>query len=541
MKKNYLFAIAASASLTASAFTGKTLCNFFDYSAFFWPKGVPVTVEEYNKRTFDGYKNVKFDTLVVSSMVGFGSVAGFLKTADYPKHQPAGDSRWMRGYVNAMPTLEKLGADPIKLAVDWCRRNKKEIVIALPVNPRIHGQKPTPERGLASWHAYLWPAFKTQNPDALMSPDDKTPVIGRMRYDVDYGTAKVRDKFAAIAAEIAGKYDIDGLMVDFMMTPSLFRSVATGGTAEAKDLAALTAMMQKVAAACKGAASRLGHPVTFCARVPDSMGFCKDVGIDLQGWFDAKLLDAVVIGGSFSLSRWNATGDVARKAGVPCYASFTGSGIFVGNDSGYAGDDERLPRQGRQTFAARVADALDCKMAGCMYSQTLHWDPGWFGLDRIVPYDAASDARADKRYFVSYTNDREANEYLKDASKHRTLPSLLSGSPVSLAKGPATFKVCVWENAEILKETGPNAPKAVLVTEVLIPSGMETIVTFNGKAYSPFKKKAGTQWYEIPLSQVHRGANEVTVKSKGKNKRGETAKLGNIAMTLTYPKAAAKK
>ena len=155
----------------------------------------------------------------------------------------------MRGYVNALPALEKLGADPIRLTIDWCRKNKKEIVIALPVNPRTHGNRPTSERGIGSWHAYLWPAFKTKNPDALIEGTT----------EVDYGNAKVRDKLVAIASEIVGKYDVDGLMIDFMDVPRLFGSVVAGGVAEPKEAAALTQMMQKIASACRSASARLGH------------------------------------------------------------------------------------------------------------------------------------------------------------------------------------------------------------------------------------------------------------------------------------------
>lgn len=81
-----------------------------------------------------------------------------------------------------------------------------------------------------------------------------------------------------------------------------------------------------------------------------------------------------------------------------------------------------------------------------------------------------------------------------------------------------------------------DAPKATLVTEVSIPSGVETVVTFNGKELKPFKKRAGTQLYEIPPSHLRFGANEVTVKAKGKNRRGEVAELGNIAVELAYSK-----
>ena len=524
-------------SLTASAFSGKTLYHYVAYQAAFWPKATPATAENYPKVALAGLESVKFDTLVFAPAFGFASMAALLNSADYPTHQPASDSVWLRNYRNAMPELAKAGVDPLAETVKWCRKNRREAVVALPVNLLIHGTRrpDSAHGGVGSWHSYLWPSFKAKNPDALMNPDGKTATPFASPVAVDYGNAKVRDKFAAVACEIAGKYDIDGLMVDFMMYPALFRSVATGGTAEPKEVEQLTQMMQKIGAACQAAAARLGHPVTFCARVPDSVGYCKDVGINLQGWLDAKLLQAVVLGGGFQLNRWSVTGDLVRKAGIPYYASFAASGIYVNNDSGYSGDDERLPRQSRPTYEARIADALLAQASGCMYTMALHWEHGIPG-HAIAPFDAAANRRADKRYFVSYTNDRAAGSYLKDGAKYAGVESLLSFAPVSLAKGAAKCRVDVWEDAAALKGEGGDAPKATLVTEVSIPSGMETVVTLNGKELKPFKKRAGTQLYDVPKGLLRTGGNEVTVKAKGKNRRGETAAFGNAAIELAYPK-----
>lgn len=379
MKRRFPFlaGLVLLSALSASAFNGKTLYHYVAYEAAFWPKDWPATAENYPKVALARLSTLRFDTLVFAPTFGFGSMAAKLTSADFPTVQPAADSKWLASYRNAMPELMKKGVDPLAETVKWCRANKKETVVALPVNLLIHGQRPSGKTSLGSWHAYLWPSFKSLNPGALMDADGKTATPFGSAVAVDYGNAKVRDAFAAIACEIAGKYDLDGLMVDFMMNPTIFRSVATGGTAEPKEVEALTQMMQKIAAACKGAAARLGHPVTFCARVPDSLAYCKDIGINLSAWLETKLLDAVVLGGPFQLNRWSATGDLVRKAGLPYYASFAASGIYVGNDSGYISDDERLPRQDRATYAARIADALLCKASGCMYSMAMHHELGW--------------------------------------------------------------------------------------------------------------------------------------------------------------------
>ena len=514
----------------------KTLFHYVAYEAAFWPKNTQITVDNYSKIYLERLGRVPFDVLVFAPVFGFGSMAANLTSATYPKIQPHVESKWLAGYKNGMPELLKRGGDPITETVKWCKKNKREAVVALPVNLLgSHSSRPSADYPPGSWNCYLWPDFKTQNQDCLMDPDKKTSTPYASKVAVDYTNAKVRDKFTAIAGEIASKYDIDGFMIDFMMNPAIFRSVAQGGEAAPKERELLTQMMLKIKASCKAASARLGHPVRLMARVPDSVDFCKGIGIDLQGWFDTKLLDEVVLAGQFQLNRWNVVGDVAAKAGIPFYASFTVSGIYVGNDSGYVGDDERLPRQSAPTFRARIADAILCGASGCMYTMAMHHEHG-INLGEVVRFDPEANKTGNKRYFVSYTNDRFANAPLKGGRDKLSLPSLLSTNPIDLSKGGAKYTIYVWDKLSELKSSGHDV-EATLVTEASIPSGIETIVMFNGKEYKPFKKRAGTQLYKVPIEFVKYGANEVSVKSKGANKRGGRANLGNISVEVTFKKA----
>ena len=537
--------VLATAS-SAFAVTGKTMYHYIAYQAMFWPKSLPVNADSYAKvplghsgMTLDGLVKLPFDTLVFAPMFGFGSMAANLKSATYPKHQPIENSRFMPNQINAMPALIKAGVDPTAEIVKWCRKNKREAVVALPTNlGGRHNNKPDEKHTIRSWQCYLWPEFKDKNADALVNPDGKGPCPNGYRYAVDYTNPKVRKTFSDIACEIAGKYDIDGLMIDFTMEPTLFRSVAAGGTAAPKEVQLITDMMTTIKAACKAASGRLGHPVAFAARVPDSIGYCKDIGIDLQGWLDTKMLDYVVLGGSFQLNRSNAVGDIAAKNGIPFYVSFTQSGILVGNDDRWPRDDERVPRHSRQACNARIAEALLSKAAGCMYTMGIHHDIT-FPYDLCEPYDAKHNRLADKRYFISYSDERVANNFLKDGMKYRIPQSLVSTAPVDLAKGMAKYKIDVWDDLEALAREG-KTPKVTLITEVSIPSGVDTDVTFNGKVLKCFKKRAGTQMYELSPKLVKKGANEVLIKSKGKNKRSQTAKLGNIVVEVTFEKPAKK-
>ena len=545
MSNHFKFTFSVFATLAVSvtalaAVKGKTMFYYNAYDAAFYPKKQAVSESNYTSIYLDRNHLAEkpIDTLVFSPSLGFGAIAGFVPSATYPKFQPMGDSRYMAGWKNAMPEMEKQKLDPIAVTVKWCRTHKKEAVVALPLNFQcVHCGPIDPKNKGRSmpngFFTFLYSDFQKQNPTCLMAPDPET-IIGLCNYRspgataCDFGQEKVRAKYSSIACEIIAKYSIDGFMVDLANSPTIFRSVASGGTALAKECEALTQMLLKIKQACttKG--------VTLMVRVPDSLNYCKEIGIDLQAWLDQKIPDYVMLGTHFQLCRWNEVGDLVKKAGIPYGIAMYESGILVANDSGNSNDDERVPRNSVQACRARMADALMCKADSAMFVMGTHW---YVSLppSAVSAYDPKEIRTGDKRYFVCYTDDRVADTFLKNGRKHRTLPSLLSGATVDLSKGPSKNQIYLWDDFNALKKDNIEY-RTVLITEIEIPSGIETIITFNGKPVTCFKKQSGTQRYELPPGFCKQGANEVVIKTKGKNKRGGIARLGNICVEVTFPK-----
>ena len=549
-KRKVLLSLALStlAATAMAAVGGKTMCQYIAWESMFWPKSLPVSGDNYAKVELDKLLGsaAKFDTLVFSPVFGFGMAAADLKSSDYITEQPS-PSKYLDPYRNALPALKAAGTDPIKETVKWCRKHQKEAVVSLPLNfMQLHGKPISQKDPKGTWYSYLYPPFKQKNPGCLLNGGDENDVrwdyIG---YCVDYDRADVMKKFTDIAVEIASKYDVDGVMIDFMMTnPVIFGSVATDNVpADAKQLAKLTAMMTTIKSAVDAASQRLGRKVSFSARVPDSVGYCKDIGIDLVAWLDAKMLDFVVFGGRFQLNPWKVTGDFMAKYGVPFYADFAPPGIYVGDDSGWVTDDEQLPRFTRdgKTNAARIAEAIGAGAAGCVYTMPGHHEniSTHQVLPAMVAFDKAANRTADKRYLVTYAKTTRCTYAYKGGMKHATVETLESDNPASLAKGAVKLKINVFDDFAALAKSGLT-PKVTLVTQMAIPSGITAMVTLNGKEMTPFRKRAGSQYYEVPLAVVKTGANELMVKTKGANKRKQLPAISSAAIEVEFPKEGGK-
>ena len=502
------------------------------FDAAYYPKGAPYSPE--------GFWNIRLnallrtpapiDTLVYAPVGSFAHLSAKIPSATMPTVQPGDESNWMRGIRNAIPEFVKAGTDPLKEAINWARKNKKEFFAALPVNQNEHGYKTKKGQSVVYWDNYFWSPWKDKHPGDLMS--DAGEEAGRPPFAcetaVDYGKASVRTTFTANAKEIAEGYDIDGLMIDFMTTPTLFKSAAWGEKVGAKEWQALTDMMTAIRAAVVAAGDKKGKPILLAVRVPDSLPFCKAVGIDLETWMNLKLVDFIVSGGPIELNPYSYMAEITKKSGIPFYPCFDESGIWVGNDSGYQNDDERptLRRHAPETFRARLQEAAVAGAAGAMYHNPYHWIR--YGLHCVCggPKDVAA---ANKRYHVCYHNNDLARRVVQEGQKFCTREQLLSGAPVTVKAAPVKYGVYVWDD---LKKHRPS--RVIVTTEASVPSGIQVTVTVNGKPVKLIKKIAGSQQYEMPVSALKFGRNEVVVKATGKNKRGQSAKLGNIAIDVMY-------
>ena len=522
------------------------------YNPCFWPKSKPFSTAAFrsvgcSNDSLDSYAHAKvnIDTFIYMPIGGFALLSAKIEGVDNPTAQPNKNTRYLAGEKNVLAEFFKAGTDPLAEVCKWARENKKEMVCCMPINNLDLGTETDPKVPAGMWGNYFMPPWKGKNQTSLMgdktvdskdgrvAPKKASPPYGH-RLAVDFGKTEVRVKFIDMCTKIVDKYDLDGLMVDFTYSsPCIFKSVAWGETASSKEMTDLTDMVTKLKAACRAAGQKKNHPILLSIRVPDSIGYCKDIGIDLNAWAEAKLFDFIVAGGNFELNPPSVMGDFAKKAGVPYYQACGVSYIFTGNDSGYPDDDERpgLTRQGPHCFRGRAMAAYQGGASGIMYWNPTRWHR--FNLRSLAPAPAQMKYE-NKRYCVTYQSTGSMSSSLKDGRKHCTLPLLFSGSPVDLGKGAAKYPINVWDDLPALKKEGKKVPIVRLTTEVSLPSGTEVTVSLNGKPLKLRKKRAGSQVFDVPYDLAKFGANEVIVKTTGKNKRGQTAKLGNIAMDVIF-------
>lgn len=316
----------------------------------YFPRNLAATPENFLSRRLIHVRGSQVDSVFycpISS--GFGNFTCRLKTADWFIK----DAPMYPKFRNISRDLNRLGTDPLRLAGEFCRREKLEFFVSIRVND-THDAAGT----LENPH-HLLPKFKQEHPEFLMGTPDRRPPYCSWSA-VDFSHPEVRARMRNFVREFAVGYDIDGIEYDFMRHMQLFRSVAWGGVASSRELATMTEFLRELRAITEEEGRKRGRPILVAIRVPDSPEYCRAVGIDLEAWLKNRVTDLLIAGGYFHLEPWSNMVALARRYGVKFYASLDESRIRTS----LLAAPERNSAAG---YHARALEALESGADGLYY------------------------------------------------------------------------------------------------------------------------------------------------------------------------------
>ena len=455
-----------------------------------WPSNLPVTVGNFTGRRLVHALGTRITTISYCPLSsGFGRLTC----------RKAGEAYCVkshRGKRHVSADLFAMGTDPLELASAFCRTNGLEIFVSIRVND-THDAAGTFERPDP-----LFPDFKKNNPDCLMGRPEKGKRPPFCNWSaVDFSHEKVRAHMRKFVRELAENYDIDGIEYDFNRHTQLFKSVAMGGEASQAELDLMTAFMRELRAITEEAGRKKNRPILAVMRAPDSVEYCRAVGIDLARWFDERLVDIWIGGGYFCLNPWKASADFAHRHGVKFYASM---------------DETRIPRsaarkrlpflEGRMTlpfYAARFADAM---ASGCdgVYVFNLEGD----SLHQIGNIDPL---RTTGRETIRFAADRGSGgyrpwRYLKDGERFINLPKIDPGEPRRVKPG----ETCAFEMF-VAGDSLAGATKATAKVLTSLKAGEKVAFACNGRPFDMREFRPGVFVCPLPADALKAGMNAFSV------------------------------
>jgi hypothetical protein len=259
--------------------------------------------------------------------------------SEFHVHKGSPANEW-RGVHWAQQLVER-GTDTLETIVGWCRAHGREAFWSMRMNDQ-HDQA----------HAWLFTRWKDEHRDWLMNTNDGYP--RRSWSLLDYTEPGVREKVFRILQDVATRYDVDGIELDFFRHPCLFRAQKEGRevTQDLRD--SMTELMRRARTMMDGAAATRGRPMLLAVRVPDSVDYCRAMGIDLGRWLSEDLVDIVVGGGYFKLRPWEDLAALGREHDVPVYACFVPRRLAGGGEPEQGTDLRRWRGEALRAWRAGV-------------------------------------------------------------------------------------------------------------------------------------------------------------------------------------------
>ncbi|QDS98859.1 glycoside hydrolase family 10 protein [Adhaeretor mobilis] len=220
-----------------------------------------------------------------------------------------------KGWVAA---FNEMDTDSLEIVVDWCKQNDREVFWSMRMNDRHDSS--------SRWE-YLVTDWKRENPQLLMGTEEGglpkdfergAKSWSMMRYD----QPEVRDRVFQVIEEVCCNYDVDGIELDFFRHPAFFTEPLKGQPTPQEKLDMMTGLLRRINSMATQVGMERGRPLLIAIRIPDSMDYCKAMGLDVPKWLEEGLVDIVTGAGYFKLEPWENLVATGKKYDVPVYACF---------------------------------------------------------------------------------------------------------------------------------------------------------------------------------------------------------------------------
>ena len=465
------------------------------------------------------------DTIFYCTGWAFGSMLHRTKVAENILLRPGA------GYQDGvLRDLLDQGTDSLQVMVEFCRKNKLEVFWSMRMNDTHDAKNPL-----------LRATMKAEHPEYLIG-GGKKPKYGQWTA-VDFGNADVRELVYRYIEEVCTNYDVDGVEMDFFRHPVLFKSHAFGGVASDEERALLADLIRRIREMTDAIGRKRGKPILLATRVPDSVEFCRTIGIDLEGWLRDGLVDMLITGAYFRLNPWEYSVELGHRYGVPVSPSLDNPvGVvdpkipereFSLNDKlRWVSATKECPvdakRRSMASWRGRAARAFDAGADGIylfnMFTPTHHmlWQIG----------DREYLKTASKLYVLHWRGTRQppSNYMTKGNMLYHELP-LNPMFPLEIREKTLTV------NFPIGDDLSGAQPAAIAEFWVQPATCHESVsVTCNGKPLTGGTSTGERLRFALPSASAKQGKNVFTL-SRAPGPEAGKVFLRDIALEITYPAA----
>jgi hypothetical protein len=223
---------------------------------------------------------------------------------------------------NNLQTFLDQKTDGLRMSSEFARKNGLESIWTLRMND-IHD----------AWTSEFLSDWKREDPTRVMSTLAESKNFNdrrRLWSLVDFEHSDVQPRLVEIITEVMQNYYVDGVELDFLRAPIYFRSGYAGEPATDAQIGMLTRLVRAIRELVLKESEQQGRPLLLTARVPSTVALCRRIGIDVESWLEANLLDTMSLGGGYITFDVPVAELIAlgHQHGVPVYPCLSQSGLM---------------------------------------------------------------------------------------------------------------------------------------------------------------------------------------------------------------------
>ena len=381
---------------------------------------------------------------------------------------------YMNTYAGNLKALVEAGTCPLKIVTDFAHEHGMEAFASVRMND-VHDS-------FVQGHLSRW---KLDHREFLVSNRGLQTAIAEPAFPgsrvanlyataLDFTHQVVRDRKFEIIEEVCLRYDLDGVELDFIRHPVLFKSIFEGGTITPEQVSLMTAFIRRIRGRMGEIGTERGRPLLLAVRTPDDLELSLGIGLDLEAWMREGLVDMLILGGGyahFSLPVAKMA-QAAHAYGVPLYPCINNPGQLMD------GKGTEMTRALATKWYAGGADGI------YFWNLTAPWEQirdesRWRALrERVYAcLDGIDDPQA-----------LEGKEKIYSAAEEVWFPYAFISSrghlPASLEPGGQTrFPIVIGDDVPRLEEEGRlSGAELTLELEGAPPQLEQLAVRVNGKA-----------------------------------------------------------
>ncbi len=454
-----------------------------------FPEQWEVTPERFHSLRNIGIVGSRVDSLFYSPGTAIGPLAcrnDVGETALTPTIVP--------GKINITPIVMKQGSDPLQWTQDFCREHGVEFFISLRMND-THDAAGSPDNP-----SPLMAKIKLEHPEYLLGDYSQRRFPPYASWSaVDYGRPEVRERVKQVIAGLCRDYDPDGFEYDFFRHMQLFRSVAWGGTATPEDLETMNRFMAELREITEAAGKKRGRPILIAVRVPDSVEYCRAVGIDIERWMKDRSIDMLIGSGYFQLKPWQESVELAHRYGVKFYPSLDESRISAALPPG--------PRNSNAAYYARALEAVEAGADGIYYFNL--FSPA--RIRTVMLGNRADLELKNKLYYATPRSGSAAESYLHGGSELVTTPWLEPGHSQVITPGNRyEFEMTIGDDPMSPAARAADAKLYAVVRAGGVDKDRLQLLV-NGRKFVPSRQEGENFYFYLTPDAVRRGVNQFAI------------------------------